>query len=107
MTTPPTVYKKYPRTLTPARYQATVRKLHAAYLGLAKVLETAEYFQAEQIARAMGELRRVPDELRVQVCTRCSKGGYFGEPDDPYTAHSCDHPDVPRYDVRTGEQIAS
>jgi hypothetical protein len=101
------VTRRTDHPMTEARYRATVAKLHRAWMALAEAGTTAEFFQGERIAVAMDALARVPDQLRVQVCRHCSKLGYYPKPGDPYVAVSCDHPQVPRYSVKTGEVISS
>jgi hypothetical protein len=48
-------------------------------------------------------MRTLPDALRVQVCTRCNIHGNYPVPDNPGTSRTCQHPEVVRYDVRTGK----
>lgn len=96
----PNRHGAYPATMTNARYLAIARRLHSAYEALREAAQYAEHSQGLLIARAQDALRAVPAELRVQVCTQCSKGGYFSTPDDPYTSWKCNHPKVTYQDIR-------
>lgn len=86
-----------------SKYRSVTRKLQAAYRALEEVSESAEYFALEQLVTAQSALRGVPDQLRIQVCKKCNKHGHYSKPGDPYTAWTCQHPDVPTYDIRTDE----
>lgn len=86
-------------------YVATARKLHAAYVALEKVKDTALFPQNERIAEAMDALRAVPDQLKVQVCTKCNDRGYYSTADNPYVSHTCRHDMVPTIDIRFEVQL--
>jgi hypothetical protein len=86
-------------------YVATVRKLHAAYAALSAAAESAEFHEGQYLAKVMDGLRSAPDEMQVQVCNRCDKRGNYSTPNGEWFTN-CPHPDVPRFDVRTGKQIA-
>lgn len=90
-------------------YLATVRKAHEAYVALAAAAEKDPhgYLGSRQLYDALSSLRRSADAMVGMVCRDCSAYGSYGKPDDPYTAYTCNHPSVPRYDVRTGEQISN
>jgi hypothetical protein len=94
------------RTMTPAAYLALARKLHSTYVALAAAADNAEHFDVLDIVQAMDALAEVPDRLRIQVCSSCSKGGYRQSPDNPDASIRCTHECVARFNIRTGEVIA-
>lgn len=86
-----------------SKYRSITRKLQAAYRALEEASDGAEYFAQEHLLGAQGALCRASDQLRVQACKRCNKHGSYFLPDSPGVLRSCQHPEVPAYDIRTDE----
>jgi hypothetical protein len=60
------------------------------------------YPERDQIAGALPPMQVAINALRVQVCRRCDDGGYDPHPPVPGPGE-CRHPEVPIYDLRTGQ----
>lgn len=91
--------------MTMRTYKSTVRKAHEAYTALLAAGEAArlsEYGARQTITRALDPMQEAVNVLRTQVCGRCSSHGYFKNPDGP-GERQCLHPDVPFYDLSTGQ----
>lgn len=91
--------------MTMRTYRATVRKAHETYVALRKASfaepHTA-YGAKEAIRGALDPMQAAVNALRVQVCDRCGERGYYKDPSGPGEM-GCLHPDVPFYDLGTGE----
>lgn len=93
------------RQMTMRTYKATVRKAHEAYTALLAAKDGArhsEYGARERISMALDPMQAAVNALRPQVCERCNDRGYFKNPEGP-GERGCLHPDVPFYDISTGE----
>lgn len=84
-------------------YKATVRKVHEARTALYTAGLSARSSSRELISDVLAPMQSAINSLRVQVCQDCNEAGYYVKPGDPYASHGCHHPNVPFYDVETGE----
>jgi hypothetical protein len=88
-------------------YKAMVRKAHELSIRLeaASMNTPRRYPERDQIARALPPMQLAINAVRVQVCRRCDDGGYDPHPPVP-GRNECRHPEVPIYDLRTGQPWA-
>ncbi|BAL87193.1 hypothetical protein AMIS_19730 [Actinoplanes missouriensis 431] len=87
-------------------YKATARKAHEAYTALKAAAETADYSDAQRICKVLNpQMQDAIDALRPQVCRDCNQYGSLPMDDNGWI-RKCNHPNVPAYDVRTGEVLA-
>lgn len=90
-------------------YQATARKVHAAYHALWTAADTARWADAEQLRAPLYELRASVNAMRQQVCRECDAYGTLINPEgriketEAGWSYICQHWSVPTFDARTGE----
>lgn len=90
------------QTMTMRAYKAAVRKTCEAHAALSAACGAA--YEFSRLSAAIAPMQAAVDSLRVQVCGRCNERGYY-DSRDGFTSYSCSHPGVPRFNVRTGEEM--
>jgi hypothetical protein len=83
-------------------YKASVRKIHEAYVVLNAAADGAEYEIRCRIWDAISPMQAAIDALRVRVCRTCGRHGNLPVDSEGWS-RTCQHPDVPVYDVRSGD----
>jgi hypothetical protein len=86
--------------LTMAKYRATARKAHAAYLALKEANESNPVPMG--IARSLDTLAGSFNDLRIVACNDCPASGRIESARGGGWATTCLHPKVPMFNVRTG-----
>ncbi len=84
-------------------YLANVRRFAAAWAAIEAASDGAEYNTRWTVRAPLDDLNTSLDAMRLLVCTRCDRHGYYAKPGDPHVAVTCLHDGVARYDARTGE----